>query len=126
MLEFLKNPEGEEDENRALAAYGGETGFDMLPDVMAVDEIFAHNNNRIEQCMDDVKEVCMKDATDMFYNQVVNLGTMVHKLEQAKEKDLQWLLQKTILYDNPLKEETDELKNICIAYGINNPIIGEE
>ena len=48
MLEFLKNPEGEEDENRALAAYGGETGFDMLPDVMAVDEIFAHNNNRIE------------------------------------------------------------------------------
>ena len=50
----------------------------------------------------------------------------MHKLEQAKEKDLQWLLQKTILYDNPLKEETDELKNICIAYGINNPIIGEE
>ena len=51
---------------------------------------------------------------------------MVHKLDEAKEKDLQWLLQKTILYDNPLKDEHDELKRICINYGINNPIIGDE
>ena len=47
MLEFLKNPAGEEEENAALAAYGGESGFDMHPDVMAVDEIFAHNKARI-------------------------------------------------------------------------------
>lgn len=50
----------------------------------------------------------------MFYNQVVNLGTMVNKLQKAKEKDLEWLLQKTVLYDNPLKDEQDELKRICI------------
>ena len=62
----------------------------------------------------------------MFYNQVVNLGTMVNKLQKSKEKDLEWLLQKTVLYDNPLKDEQDELKRICIQYGINNPIIGDE
>lgn len=77
MLEFLKNPQGEEEENAALAAYGGENGFDMLPDVMAVDEIFAHNQARINQCVDEVKENCIKNATDMFYNQVVDLGSMV-------------------------------------------------
>ena len=56
----MKNPEGEEDENQALAAYGGDTGFDMLPDTMAVDEIFAHNKGRIDQCMTEVEGIVEK------------------------------------------------------------------
>ena len=68
MIEFMKNPEGEEDETKALAAYGGDSGFDMLPDVMAVDEIFAHNKGRIDQCMAEVEDLVKKQATDMFYN----------------------------------------------------------
>ena len=56
----MKNPEGEEDEDKALAAYGGNEGFDMLPDVMAVDEIFAHNKGRIDQCMSEVEELVKK------------------------------------------------------------------
>ena len=98
----------------------------MLPDVMAVDEIFAHNKDRIRQCVDEIKENCMKDPTKLFYEKVVDLGSMVQAVEMRKEKDLQWLLQKTIVYDDPLGEQHEELKRICIEYGINNPIIGDE
>jgi len=97
-----------------LAAYGGESGFDMHPDAMAVDEIFAHNNERINHLMNEVWENIKANATDFFYNKVVDLSSMANALEMKKEKDLQWLLQKTIVYDDPLGKEYEELKRICI------------
>ena len=98
----------------------------MEPDTLAVDEIFAHNNDRINQLMSEVQENIRVNATDMFYNKVVDLGSMANALDQKREKDLQWLLQKTIVYDDPLGKEHEELKRVCIEYGINNPIIGDE
>lgn len=121
MLELINNPCGEADENKALAAYGGEDGFDMMVDQMGCDEIFQHNNNRIKKCMEDVRPVIYHQATDMFYNQVVDLGSLVNAIEAKKKKDLQWLLQKTIVYDNPLQKERAELDRICFEHHINNP-----
>ena len=45
---------------------------------------------------------------------MVDLSSMANALEMKKEKDLQWLLQKTIVYDDPLGKEYEELKRICI------------
>jgi len=36
------------------------------------------------------------------------------------------LLKDTIVKDNPMLKEEEELRKICIMWQINNPIIGEE
>ena len=81
--------------------------------------------------MEEVKDSIKQNATDMFYNQIVDLQSLVRAIEVTKEKDLQWLLQKTIVYDNPLKKQQEELKRIA-AYtyqvdGLGDPALaGDE
>lgn len=41
-------------------------------------------------------------------------------------KDLAWIEQKTNIFENPAEKRLEELRDICILNGINNPIIGEE
>jgi hypothetical protein len=40
--------------------------------------------------------------------------------------DLNFLLRKTQVYENPGDELEENLKKICLQFGINNPIIGDE
>ena len=46
--------------------------------------------------MEEVKDSIKQNATDMFYNQIVDLQSLVRAIEVTKEKDLQWLLQKSL------------------------------
>jgi len=41
-------------------------------------------------------------------------------------RDLAWIEQKTSLFENPIDKRMEELRQICLSNGINNPIVGEE
>ena len=51
---------------------------------------------------------------------------MVHTTYKRMNRDLAWIEQKTSLFENPIDKRMEELRQICLSNGINNPIVGEE
>jgi hypothetical protein len=63
---------------------------------------------------------------DLFYNRKYELHTI--NLEQHKQDiiTLEFLLNLTVQAKTELELRKEELINICVQNGINNPIVGKE
>ena len=80
---------------------------------------------RVKTQLYAVNHTLKAEACDLFYNRKFDLHTLNEKAKEADIQDLNMLLGLTL--PEPQNDwRKKELRQICITYKINSPLIGEE
>ena len=93
---------------------------------MAVDQIFAHANAKTEIMLNHIKRSLKQKANELFDKDTLDLQKLVLEQNYNSKRELNWLLLQTKIYENPAQIREEEIKQLCIDYGINHPIVGNE
>jgi hypothetical protein len=82
--------------------------------------------HRVKKQLKRVSYNLRKEAHDLFFNRKFNLHTLNQVAIEEDIHDLNELYQYLVSHDQYKDHRREELKQICIKFGINNPFLGEE
>lgn len=68
----------------------------------------------------------IKENASKLDNEKYNLHTLFNKATENDAQDLKLLLSYMEAQDDVVQERKDELRDICLEFGINSPLLGDD
>ena len=75
-------------------------------------------------CLKEIQDIITAKATELLENPQ-ELHSLVNEKRRKDIRDVMFLLEKTKVYENPRDVTKKILKDICLNYGLNAPILGD-
>lgn len=96
--------------------------------ILNCDKNFTYNHDRVESQLKKIDETLKTQTKNLFHVRKFDLHTLYKESEEKDMQDLNLLLGLAQVDDETAENETlhRQLKRICIEYGINNPVVGDE
>ena len=116
----------DEEDETVMVQGKNPTDFNMKSDPMAVDQIFSHANAKTEILLQHIKRSLKQRAMELSEKDTIDLQKLVQDQNVSSKRELNWLLLQTKIFENPAKIREEQIRELCIEYGINHPIVGEE